>query len=75
MEQVHNVNVTVSYTRLSGGDFYRKKYDRENVSLYYAGKTRVYMVEEDGEETISTRPNVLITSENFVVMRPGENVG
>lgn len=66
MEQLHNVNVVVSYSDQAVVDGYKKwvrnEYEVENVSLYFSGQ-RVYIVESDGEETISTRPNVTIKGE------------
>ncbi|SHJ16210.1 hypothetical protein SAMN02745165_01656 [Malonomonas rubra DSM 5091] len=63
MEQVHSVNVTRSYSiQVKDGRY--KRWQRceeefQDVSLFFSGQ-RVYIVEENGNETISTRQNVQI---------------
>lgn len=59
-EQVHNVNVMVKWSEMRGGKVRRGEYELENVSLYYVGKTKVDIVESDGEETRKNRTNVII---------------
>ena len=65
MEQIHNVDVARSHTiEIKENGYNRWKRCEEkfkNVSLYYSGQ-RVYIIEENGKETISTRANVRIVS-------------